>query len=105
MEDGQADFPDIPDCIFLSGFDQLMLGYDKRQSPFLRPEFICGIFSRAGIVMPGVLLRGDVAGRWKMDNGRLLITLFASLPASDRQTIADAAARTFGPVQISFQQP
>lgn len=105
LEDGQDDFPDIPDCIFLSGFDQLMLGYDKRQSPFLRPVFVSGIFSRAGIVMPGVLFRGEVAGRWKMDGGKLLITLFAPLPASNREIIADAAAYTFGPVQISFVEP
>ena len=47
----------LPDCLLLAGFDPLMLGYEKKQSVFLPPEYLRGIFSLSGIVMPPVLLR------------------------------------------------
>ena len=47
----------VPDCLLLAGFDPLMLGYEKKQSIFLPPEYLRGIFSLSGIVMPPVLLR------------------------------------------------
>ena len=49
---GEEPERDIPRCIFLAGFDQLMLGYEKRESLFLRPEHLRGIFNLAGIVLP-----------------------------------------------------
>ena len=55
----------MPDCLFLAGFDQLMLGYLKTESIFLAKEYIRGIFNLSGIVMAPILLRGRVAGRWK----------------------------------------
>lgn len=81
--------PDIPACIFLSGFDQLMLGYEKSRSVFLPTEHLRGIFSLSGIVMPPVLLRGRVVGRWKRRGKKLDVTLFE--PVSDRDQALIAA--------------
>ena len=50
----------IPECLFLAGFDPLLLSYEKRENPCLPPQCLRGIFSLAGIVNPAVLLRG----RW-----------------------------------------
>lgn len=47
---------DIPRCVFLAGFDQLMLGYQKTESLYLPTEHLRGIFNLAGIVMPSILL-------------------------------------------------
>ncbi len=44
--------PDIPACLFLAGFDPLMLSYEKRENPCLPSECLRGIFSLAGIVSP-----------------------------------------------------
>lgn len=46
----------MPECLFLAGFDQLLLGYEKKESVFLAPEFLRGIFNFAGIVMPAVFI-------------------------------------------------
>lgn len=105
IDDGQDGYPDIPDCIFLSGFDQLMLGYEKQQSPFLRPEHIRGIFNLAGIIMPAVLLHGEVIGRWKRKKNALEITLFTELSKIDGQILERAAAKTFGPIQMQLVRP
>ncbi len=90
-----SDAPKIPSCILLAGFDPLMLGYKKEESLFLMPEYLRGIFNRAGIVMPAILLNGQVAGCWKRKNGVFTAELFASLTAKEKQHIAEAAESCF----------
>ena len=83
-------FPDaeVPDCMFLSGFDQLMLGYEKTESLFLPKEYMRDIFNLAGIVRPAILVNGTVVGWWNLKNRKLKITLFS--PA-DRELISQSA--------------
>lgn len=52
LDSGRAPGQSLPDCLLLAGFDPLMLGYEKKQSVFLPPEYLRGIFSLSGIVMP-----------------------------------------------------
>ena len=84
---------DLPRCRFLAGFDPLMLGYEKKETPFLRPEHLRGIFNLAGIVMPAVLINGTVAGRWKRTGKALNIEWFGCVSAADRAAARDEAAR------------
>lgn len=66
----------LPHCLFLAGFDQLMLGYDKKESIFLEQQYMRQIFTMAGIVRPALLIDGTAAGYWNLKNGKLTITLF-----------------------------
>ena len=91
LENGQTDWPEVPDCLFLAGFDQLMLSYEKTESIFLPEEYVRDIFSRAGIVMAPILLRGTVAGRWKEKNGTLTLTPFSLWREADRRLVLSAA--------------
>lgn len=84
---------ELPRCRFLAGFDLLMLGYEKKETPFLRPEYLRGIFNLAGIVMPAVLVNGTVAGRWKRTGKALSIEWFCGVPAEDRAAARNEAAR------------
>lgn len=84
---------DLLRCRFLAGFDPLMLGYEKKETPFLRPEHLRGIFNLAGIVMPAVLINGTVAGRWKRTGKALNIEWFGCVSAADRAAARDEAAR------------
>ena len=79
---------ELPKCLFLAGFDQLMLGYEKTESLFLPREHLRDIFSLSGIVRPTVLVNGTVVGWWNLKNRKLKITLFS--PA-DQKLISDAA--------------
>lgn len=62
---------DLNCCIFLAGFDPLLLGYEKAESLFLPEEARRAIFTRAGIVRPAILLDGRIVGFWKR-RGRTL---------------------------------
>lgn len=87
IDNGKNYDRDIPTCVFLAGFDQLMLGYEKRESIYLKPEYLRGIFNLAGIVMPSVLFQGMVVGRWKKKNRKLTIDLFSHMSEYDRRII------------------
>ena len=73
---------ELPGCLFLAGFDQLMLGYEKTESLFLPREHMRGIFNLAGIVRPAILVNGTVVGWWNLKTRILKITLFS--PADQR---------------------
>ena len=72
---------ELPGCLFLAGFDQLMLGYEKTESLFLPREHMRDIFNLAGIVRPAILIDGNVAGWWNMKNRKLSITMFGNYDA------------------------
>lgn len=84
---------DMPGCVFLAGFDQLMLGYEKRESLFLDPEYLRGIFNLAGIVRPALLFNGKVVGRWGRKGRRLRLEFFGSSSGAIKAAAAEAAER------------
>lgn len=79
----------IPRCILLSGFDPLLLGYEKHNNLFLPHEYMRGIFSLQGTVFPAILLDGMIDGKWKKCNNKLNLTLFKSLNASEKAAVTD----------------
>ena len=81
---------DLPDCLFLAGFDQLMLGYEKTESLFLSKEHMRGIFNLSGIVRPALLLNGTVVGWWYLKNRKLKVTLFSP---TDQKLLTNAATK------------
>ena len=96
---------EIPQCLFLAGFDQLLLAHEKRESLFLSPENMRSIFNLAGIVMPALLLDGEVAGRWKKKDGRLTITMFKSFTKREKSVISDQAGSLWSDVaSVSFEE-
>lgn len=95
--------PKIPECLFLAGFDPLMLGYEKKTSLFLRQEYIRQIFSLSGIVMPSVLLHGNVAGRWKLQKKKLTVQMFEKVSEKDRRVVMEMAGRLFPEVPCDLE--
>lgn len=91
---------ELPKCLFLAGFDQLMLGYEKTESLFLPKEHMRDIFNLAGIVRPAILVNGTVVGWWNLKNRKLKITLFS--PA-DQVLISDTATELWSDLkQIEY---
>lgn len=91
IENGKTYNDGIPKCIFLAGFDQLMLGYQKKESLYLPQAHLRKIFNLAGIVMPPILLDGRVVGKWKKKNGKLTIDLFESVGERKKKAIVREA--------------
>ena len=81
---------DLPDCLFLAGFDQLMLGYEKTENLFLPREHMRDIFNLAGIVRPAILVNGMVVGWWNLKNRKLKVTLFSP---TDQKLLTNAATK------------
>ncbi len=106
LETLKTDYPDIPPCLFLAGFDQLMLAYQKADSIFLPAEYLRGIFNLAGIVMPAVMLGGTVAAKWKKKGKTLEITPFRTFSVKEKKTVSDAAKELWGDEmgKISFAE-
>lgn len=79
---------EIPHCLFLAGFDQLMLGYEKSESLFLSRAHLRDIFTLSGIVRPALLIDGEAVGYWNLKKQKLHITLWEE---ADRNRICSAA--------------
>lgn len=92
---GPGGLPEVPEAVLLAGFDQLMLGYEKRESIFLPPEYLRGIFNRAGIVLPCLLLDGQAAGRWRRSGRRVEVMAFRTLRARERRAAEREVLRWF----------
>lgn len=96
IENGNSYEKPLPDCLFLAGFDQLMLGYQKKESLYIKEEHIRKIFNLAGIVMPSILLYGEVVGKWKKSRTKLLITLFENTSSQNKEILESYAKTLWG---------
>ncbi len=95
----------IPKCIFLAGFDQLMLGYQKKESLYLPQAHLRKIFNLAGIVMPAILFDGKVVGKWKKKNSKLTISIFEPIGAKNKKAIAAEAETLWSDLKkIEFEE-
>ena len=91
IENGKTYNHDIPGCLFLAGFDQLLLGYEKKEGLYLSQENLRKIFNLAGIVMPALMINGQIAGKWKQKNGKLTVELFDKVSRKEQKMIPEKA--------------
>lgn len=66
-----------------------MLGYLKTESIYLPKEYLRGIYTLTGIILPAILLEGKVIGRWKKDKTRLVIILFQPISSQEKMRITN----------------
>lgn len=85
--------PPMPRCVFLAGFDPVLLGYEKKESLHLPPEHLKRIFNNTGIVFPALLVDGTVRGRWKEQPRRIEVQLFEPLNKARQKALEAEAAR------------
>ena len=105
IDDGRRDFPDVPDCLLLAGFDQLLLGYEKRESVFLHQDHLRNVFTMAGIVLPCLLLNGQAAARWKLSGAACAVSPFRPLKAKEKKAAEREIRRWFPAVrQITWNE-
>jgi hypothetical protein len=84
----------IPACIFLAGFDQMIMGYKDRRR-LLNDADKSNVVTNSGIVHPTVLLDGRLRARWKKDGAKLVITPFAKLSKLNRNRTIAAGRKLF----------
>jgi len=104
IPNGKSYDKEIPPCLLLAGFDQLMLGYQKKESLYLPEEHLRNIFNLAGIVMPPILLHGRVVGKWKKKNADLTFALFEKISMADKKLITGTAEKLWNHIsKIAFE--
>jgi hypothetical protein len=82
---------DVAPPRLLPMFDELMVAYERRGR--VLPDEYRRIVIRAGIVDPTILVDGFVAGRWRLEQGRVVLEPFGRLPRAARAALEDEARR------------
>lgn len=80
--------------MFLSGFDQLLLGY-KDKSRVMDVNDKGKVITNTGIVHPTILLDGRLQAKWKKDGTKLIVTPFTRLSNKKRDLIASKGRELF----------
>ena len=102
MDDHLQQTGELPSCLFLAGFDPLMLGYEKNENPFLPPEHMRKIFSLSGIVMPALLMDGQVKGVWKEKGKKVTVNLFEPLTKKQMTALEETARSLWNEKTLVF---
>ncbi len=94
---------ELPPCLFLAGFDPLLLGYEKKDSLILPQAHLRQVYTLSGIVRPVVLMWGQAVGYWGLKNRKLTVTLFS--PADRTVLLREAEAAFPALREISIENP
>ncbi len=94
--------PPLPRCLFLAGFDPMLLGYEKTQNPILPRGSVKKIFNNTGIVFSALLVDGVVRGKWKEQPKGIEVTLFEDLSDARMGAIQRAAGKLWPEKPIIF---
>lgn len=78
--DSSEEMGGIPELTLLSGFDPLIVSYQKRGT-VLPAEYKRAVILKSGICLPTIAVNGQVAGIWNLKNGRPVVEFFAAQPA------------------------
>ena len=85
----------IPECLFLTGFDPMMMGYKKYNRTYLIDKKYLGeIVTLQGIIFPTVLLGGRVQAKWKMEK-QLLVTPLEKISLKNQRLIQKTGEEIF----------
>ncbi len=93
---------EMPNVVFLAGFDPLLLGYRKTENPFLPREHVKRVYNNTGIVFPTVLLNGSVSAIWKRTGNRLEIKPFHKIGVRDKKRVERKAGEVFGGATVQW---
>lgn len=99
-----AEGADLPDVIFLAGFDPLLMGYRKTENPFLPEELVKSVYNNTGIVFPAVLLDGSVSALWKRTEKGVQITPLNKIGARAKKKIERKAVDNFGVCAVQWTE-
>lgn len=80
---GELEAGDIPEVIFVAGFDALLLAFEKKNNPFFDPKYIRDIYTLTGIVKPVIMLKGELVATWRKEKDKIYARPFKNLSKKD----------------------
>lgn len=90
----------VPDVLFIAGFDAMLLAFEKRENPFFDPQYIRDIYTMTGILKPTVLLKGNLAATWRKEKDTVVIKPFVRLRAAEKKRISEKAEEEYARVRF-----
>ncbi|MGT2950230.1 hypothetical protein BU202_02225 [Streptococcus cuniculi] len=84
---GELETAAVPQCLFIAGFDQILLGYEKKANPFFDSKYIRNIYTLTGIVKPVVFFKGRLVATWKKEKKNIILDIFELLSQTDLQEL------------------
>ncbi|QQB74026.1 DNA glycosylase AlkZ-like family protein [Fusobacterium canifelinum] len=85
----------IPEVLFVTGFDAILLAFEKRENPFFNPKYIRDIYTLTGILKPTVMLNGELVATWRKEKNRVYIRPFINLRKKDIKRIENKGVEKF----------
>ena len=68
-------------------------------------ENMRAIFNLAGIVMPALLIDGEVVGKWKKKKKKLSVTMFKAVTQQEKNIVADFAGTLWNDIaSVSYDE-
>ena len=95
---------EMPQALFLAGFDQFLLGYRKADNPILLKSTIKNIYNNTGIVFPTVLINGTIGAIWKRAGNKLEIQPLVKIGKRYRAIIERKAVDNFGDIAVQWME-
>ncbi|MDO5062660.1 MAG: crosslink repair DNA glycosylase YcaQ family protein [Peptostreptococcaceae bacterium] len=92
---GELEGEDIPDVLFIAGFDALLLAFEKKENPFFDPKYIRDIYTLTGILKPTVMLNGELVATWRKEKDRIYIRPFIDLRKKDMKRMETKGMEMF----------
>jgi len=86
---------ELPPCVLVPGFDQLVLGY-KDRSRMIDGKHLKKLTNISGIICPTVIVRGKMRASWKVVKGSVVVTPFEHLYKKDMAVIDRKIRSCFG---------
>lgn len=92
---GELEAGDIPEIIFIAGFDALLLAFEKKENPFFDSKYIRDIYTMTGIIKPVIMLNGELAATWRKEKSRIYVHPFKKLRKKDAGLIEREGIKRF----------
>ena len=92
---GELEEGNIPEVLFVAGFDALLLAFEKKENPFFNPKYIRDIYTLTGIVKPAVMLDGELVATWRKEKDKIYICPFMNIRKKDIRRMETTAMEKF----------
>lgn len=98
---GELEMREIPEVLFVAGFDALLLALEKKENPFFNPKYIRNIYTLTGIIKPTVMLNGELVATWRKEKDKIYISPFMDIKKADKKRIKSKGLEKFS--QVLFE--
>jgi len=97
----------IPACLFLAGFDQMIMRYKNRECILEEKHKRDVMIITSGIILPTIMLNGSISARWRISGAKLITVPFVKMTKETRSTVAEFGKKLLedaaGITQVVFE--